>query len=76
MHGNVNDIHCKVWKLKHAQAFCRIFVNFMSGSGSQVFTTTKILQMNRICEKLTKMYIAELASNKKNDIQSFFTSNW
>ena len=51
-------------KLKDAQAFGKDFVNFILKNGSQVFTTTKILQMNRVCDKLTKMYIAQLAYSK------------
>jgi hypothetical protein len=72
---DVNDIETKIFKLKDAQAFGRDFVNFMLGSGSRVFTTTEILQMNRICDKLTKMHFAQLASSKQSDIRSFFTSN-
>ena len=43
MHGDVNDIEPKVLKLKDAQVFGKDFVNFMLGSGSHIFTTTKIL---------------------------------
>ena len=69
---DVSDIETKIFKLKDAQAFGRDIFNFMPGSGSQVFITTKILQMNRICDKLTKMHIAQLASSKQSDIRSFF----
>ena len=68
MHGDVNDIEHKVLKQKDAQAFGRDFSNFMLGSGSQVFTTIEILQINRICNKPTKMHIAQLVSSKQSDI--------
>ena len=43
----------------------------MLESRSQVFTTIEILQMNKICDKLIKMYIAELAYSKQSDIHSY-----
>ena len=67
MHGDLNDIKPKVVKLKYAQAFHRHFFNFILESRSLVFRTMEILQMNRICGKLTKMYVLQLPSGKEND---------
>jgi hypothetical protein len=66
-----NDIEPKVVKIGDAQNFAKEVLSFMASHGSQGFTTTELLIMERICDKLTSIGINHLTSTKQCDIRSF-----
>jgi hypothetical protein len=47
----------------------------MASQGSQGFTTTKLLMMERICNKLTKIGVVHMTSTKQCDVRSFLLPN-
>jgi 3,4-dihydroxy-2-butanone 4-phosphate synthase len=67
-----NNIEPKVVEITHAQYSTKDVLNFMESQGSQGFITTKLLMMERICNKFTKIGIVHLTSTKQCDIRSFF----
>jgi hypothetical protein len=68
---NSNNIESKVVKIGDAQNSAKEVLSFMASHDSQGFITTKLLMMERICDKLTSIGVAHFTSTKQCDIRSF-----
>jgi hypothetical protein len=62
-------------KIGDVQSSTKEVLSFMASHGSQGFTTTELLMMERICDKLISIGIAHLTSTKQCDIRSFLLSS-
>ena len=70
-----NDIEFKAIKLEKARTYAKKLLEFMLGEGCSTFVCSKVLQMERVCDKITKMCMAHVATTKHYDNKSIVMLN-
>ena len=66
-----NDMECKSVHLVEARVGAQKLLDFIIGEGSEIFSCSELLQVERICDKLSRMSVAHITDTKKSDIKSF-----
>ena len=68
---DTNDMERPTIQMIEARIASQKLLDFMVGEGSSSFTCSELLQMERICDKLSKMCLAHVTTTKQSDIESF-----
>lgn len=66
-----NDMERMTVNLVEARDAGQKLLEFIIGQGSESFACSELLQMERICDKLSRMCVAHLTATQQSDIKSF-----
>lgn len=70
-----NNMERSTIQVVEARVAAQKCLDYMIGEGSSSFTCAELLQMERICDKFSKLCVAHVTCTKSSDIRSFMLND-